>query len=52
MTVKMNIIYPSVEQYINNQDTVEVNGSTVGECITDLVRQYPDLKNILLDKNE
>jgi len=28
-----------------------VQGNTVGECLQDLVRQYPGLKQVLFDKD-
>lgn len=31
---------------------VEVSGSTVGECLKDLVRQYPDLERMLFDEKD
>ncbi len=37
-------------RYANNQTIMTVNGSTVGECLEDLFRQFPDLKKIFLDK--
>jgi len=43
MSVKVNIFYPHLQQFTNNQDVVEVNGSTVGDCLDDMVRQYPSL---------
>ena len=30
----------------------EVTGSTVGECLRDLVRQYPDLERMLFDEKD
>ena len=38
-------------RYTNNQLKIPVEGKTVGECINDLVTQYPDLKRMILDKN-
>ena len=32
-----------------NQDTVEVEGRTVGECLRALVRMYPDLEARIFD---
>jgi molybdopterin converting factor small subunit len=31
--------------------TAEVNGSTVGDCLDNFVRQYPGTKKRLFDKN-
>jgi molybdopterin converting factor small subunit len=38
-------------RYTNEQLNIKVEGKTVGECINDLVRQYPDIGKVLLDKN-
>jgi molybdopterin converting factor small subunit len=38
-------------RYTDNHLVIPVKGSTVGECLHDLVSQYPDLKKIFLDKN-
>ena len=38
-------------RYTNNQLVFQVKGSTVGECLNDLVGQFPDLKKLILDKN-
>jgi len=31
---------------------VEVHGKTIGECLDDLMRQYPEVRAWLLDRNE
>ena len=49
MSVKINL-HKTHRQYTNGQETVEVNGNNVGECLKELVKQYPDLKNELFDK--
>lgn len=50
MTVKINVP-PGIRHFINNQDIVEVRGSTVGECLNQLTDQFPVLKDELLDKD-
>ena len=50
MSIKIKISQ-ILRQFTKNQDTVEVNGSTVGECLDDLIRQFPDTKKWLFDKN-
>ena len=50
MTIKIKVSQ-ILRQFTKDRDTVEVNGSTVGECLDDLVRQFPDIKKWLFDKN-
>lgn len=38
-------------RYADNKTKVKVKGSTISECINDLVRQYPKLAKILLDRD-
>jgi molybdopterin converting factor small subunit len=49
VSVKINL-HKTHRQYTNGQEIVEVNGNNVGECLKELVKQYPDLKNELFDK--
>jgi molybdopterin converting factor small subunit len=49
VSVKINI-HKTHRQFTNNQDAVEVAGSNVGDCLNQLVKQYPDLRDALLDK--
>ena len=35
---------PLFAYYVDNQDIVEVNGKTIGECLKNLVAQFPNLK--------
>lgn len=51
MSVKINISYPHLQQFTDSQDVVEVNGSTVGDCLDDMVRQYPNIKKALFDEH-
>lgn len=47
MSIKVNIFYPHLLQITNNQKEVEVSGSTVGQCLDDLVRQFPEIKKLI-----
>jgi hypothetical protein len=38
-------------RYTNNNYHIATNGKTVGECIQDLARQYPEFGKIILGKN-
>ena len=50
MSIKINI-NPLLFQYTNDQDVVEVNGDTVGQCLDYLVKQFPDIKQVLFGKD-
>jgi molybdopterin converting factor small subunit len=44
-------LYTSLRQFTDGHNQVLVRGGTVGECLNDLVRQYPDIEPVLFDKN-
>ncbi len=50
MGIKIKI-HPILHQYTNNQEIAEVNGNTVGECLNDLIKQFPRVEKGLFDKN-
>jgi molybdopterin synthase sulfur carrier subunit len=50
VSVKINI-HPFLSQHTNNQDMVEVNGSTVGQCLEQLVARFPELRQWLFEKD-
>ncbi|MFC1942144.1 MoaD/ThiS family protein [Chloroflexota bacterium] len=43
-------ISPFFSQYTDNKQVADVKGSTVGECLEDLNKQLPRLKEVLFDK--
>jgi molybdopterin converting factor small subunit len=47
--IKVNI-HRTHRNFTNGQDVVEVAGNTVGDCLTDLIGQYPGMKDALFDK--
>jgi molybdopterin converting factor small subunit len=47
ITVKF---HQTLRHVANNQTTAEVRGTTVGECLNDLVRQFPGIQKKLFDK--
>ena len=49
MSIKINI-HPVLHYFTDNQDVVEVNGRTVGQCLEHLVAQFPGIKKALFDK--
>ena len=50
MSVKIGIS-PSLRHFTNNMAVVEVNGSTIGECLVNLVKKCPSIRNKLLTRN-
>lgn len=49
MSIKINL--PSYFlPYTNDKYIIEVEGATVGECLNQLVKQFPDLKKMVFDK--
>lgn len=50
MSVKINI-HPLFSRFTNGQTVVEVNGSTVGQCLEQLVAQFPQLRKRLFEKD-
>jgi len=43
-------IHQALRHLINNQATAEVSGTTVGECLADLVRRFPGIEPKLFNK--
>jgi len=50
MSVKVNIVYPHLQQLTHHHDVVNVNGNTVGECLGHLVKQFPGIEEGIFDK--
>ena len=50
MSVEINIP-PSLQSLVDGVRQVEVSGSTVGECLKDLVRRYPRLKEKIFTRS-
>ena len=49
MSVKVNI-HLTLRHFTNGQAAAEVNGNRVGECLYDLVQQFPGIETRLSDK--
>jgi len=49
MSVTINL-HPSLHRVTDGQTTVKVNGNTVGQCLDELVKQFPKIKSWLFDK--
>jgi molybdopterin converting factor small subunit len=50
MSVRVNI-RSTLAHFTNGQAVVEVKGSTVGQCLDDLVKQFPKAKRVLFYKD-
>jgi len=46
------IIPTPLRKFTNNQSSIETNGKTVLEVVTQLTETYPELKEHLFDENE
>ena len=49
MSIGVNI-HRSLRHLTNGQTKAEVNGNTVGQCLYDLVKQFPGIETKLFDK--
>lgn len=50
MSVKVHL-YSGLKEFADGQNVVEVHGSTVGECLADLSKQFPQMKPELFDED-
>ena len=50
MSIKIDIV-SYLQPFANNMEVVEVNGSSVGECLNRLVTQFPGIKEMLFAQN-
>jgi molybdopterin synthase sulfur carrier subunit len=50
MSAKVHI-HKTHRQFTNGLEVVEVQGSIVGECLKDLIRQHPGMEKSLFTKN-
>jgi molybdopterin converting factor small subunit len=51
MTIKVNILHPSLRQFTGNREVVKANGETIGECLDHLARQFPGIEKGLFGKH-
>jgi len=51
MAVSLNI-HKTHRQFTNGLEVVAVEGKTVGECLADLIRQYPGMGKALFAKKD
>jgi len=44
-------VYAVLDKYTDGEQVIEVDGSTVGQCLTRLVKRHPAIKQALFDEN-
>jgi molybdopterin converting factor small subunit len=49
MSVKVRIFYPELQRLVGGADDIQFEGATVGECLADLVRRFPEGERLLFD---
>lgn len=49
MSVKVRVFHPALQQLLGGASETEVDGTTVGECLDDLVRRHPGADKLLFD---
>ncbi len=48
--MSVNVEFYSIfNRYTNNQSSAKVEGRTVGECMAELGKQFPELKKLIFD---
>ena len=50
MTIAIHL-HPDMSYLAANNDVVEADGGTIGECIEQLITQYPALKDLIFYKD-
>ena len=51
MTIKISL-HTTHRQYTEGKEIIEVEGTTVGECLKDLVKKYPPLDKEIFKKGQ
>ena len=51
MSVRVKIYHAELQRVIGAPGELRLEGKTVGECLADLVRRYPQAEPILFDAN-
>ena len=49
MAVRVKVFYPILERIIGKGEPLILNGSTLAECLGDLMRQFPATRELLFD---
>jgi len=46
----LSIFYPELSRLVGGSDEVWVDGTTVGECLADIIRRHPEAERLLFDR--
>jgi molybdopterin converting factor small subunit len=49
MSVNVNIFYPDLQRLVGTTEELRLSGTTVGECLADLVGRYPAAGKLLFN---
>ena len=50
MNMKVPVhLYSNLQRYTADNNLVETEGQTVGECLIQLIQKYPELRPVILD---
>ena len=49
MSVEVKMFYPALQRVVGDAEALRLEGATVGECLSDLVRCHPDAGRLLFD---
>lgn len=50
MSPALSIFYPELSRLVGGSDEVWVDGTTVGECLADIIRRHPEAERLLFDR--
>jgi molybdopterin converting factor small subunit len=51
VSVRVKIFHAELQRVVNGPGEVRVEGTTVGECLRDLIRRYPEAERLMFDAN-
>ena len=51
MSVRVKIFHAELQRVVGGPGEVRVEGTTVGECLRDFVRRYPEAERLMFDAN-
>ena len=49
MSIRVRVFHPALQRLLGGANEAQVEGATVGDCLHDLVRQYPGADKLLFD---